>query len=375
MLFKRKSADAASGPASASGADAGPRSVSGAPADVDRALDTVVAMLRRYGEEAFDTAQREGQRARAECDRWAGQILNGGDGDAKAGAPKRDFGGLRRFFDEDRRTEAAYVRSSLTNLRGAIHAFASALRTAVVDDGSADRAVTHELQSLAEALGANDSDRIREASTVLSDVVKFSIRSRAERQRVQVASLTEKLGDLRSELFATRERATIDALTKLNNRATFDDHVARISDIGLLLGAPPTLMMADVDHFKKVNDGFGHPTGDEVLRRVGEELVRHFLRKEDFVARYGGEEFAVVMMDASLEEARNTAERVRKSVRALLIEHGDDRIDITISIGLSSLIPGETAGAWVERADRALYDAKAKGRDRVAVADLPASFV
>jgi diguanylate cyclase (GGDEF)-like protein len=110
------------------------------------------------------------------------------------------------------------------------------------------------------------------------------------------------------------------------------------------------------------------------LRRVGEALVRNFLRKEDFVARYGGEEFAVVMMDASLEDARGLAERVRKSVRGLLIEHGVHSIDVTISIGLSSLLPGETASAWVDRADRALYDAKTKGRDRVVVADLPGSF-
>jgi diguanylate cyclase (GGDEF)-like protein len=243
-----------------------------------------------------------------------------------------------------------------------------------VDDGSADRAVTRELEALATALGSNDAERIRQSSTALSDVVRFSIRARTERHRVQLASLTEKLGDLRAELFATRERATVDSLTRLNNRAAFDEHMGRIADIGLLLGAPPTLLLADVDHFKKVNDTYGHPAGDEVLRRVGEALVRNFLRKEDFVARYGGEEFAVVMMDASLEDARGLAERVRKSVRGLLIEHGVHSIDVTISIGLSSLLPGETASAWVDRADRALYDAKTKGRDRVVVADLPGSF-
>ena len=369
MLFKRKPEPSVPA-APASRAPTAPPSTM----DADRALDTVAAILRRYGEDAFDTTDREADRVRAECDRWAGQILNGGDGESR-GAPRRDFGGLRRFFDEDRKTEAAYVRSSLTSLRGAIHAFAGALRMAVVDDGSADRAVTRELETLATALGSNDAERIRQASTALSDVVRFSIRSRSERHRVQVVSLTEKLGDLRSELFATRERATVDALTRLNNRAAFDEHTGRIADIGLLLGAPPTLLLADVDHFKKVNDTYGHPAGDEVLRRVGEALVRNFLRKEDFVARYGGEEFAFVMMDASLEDAKGLAERVRKSLRGLPIQHGGRAIEVTISIGLSSLVPGETAGAWVERADRALYDAKAKGRDRVVVADLPASFL
>src|SRR5262249_14471485 len=159
------------------------------------------------------------------------------------------------------------------------------------------------------------------------------------------------------------ERATMDALTRLYNRAAFDEHVTRISDLGLLLGTPPSLLMIDVDHFKRLNDTNGHPAGDEALRRVSECLLRNFLRKEDFVARSGGEEFAVVLMDASLTDVRTLAERLRKNVRAMNIEHRGTSFSVTVSVGVASLVPGETATAWIDRADKALYAAKGAGRD------------
>ena len=92
--------------------------------------------------------------------------------------------------------------------------------------------------------------------------------------------------------------------------------MARIADLGLLLGTPPTLLMVDVNSFKKLNDSHGHPTGDEALSQGLRCLLRTFLRKEDFVARYGGEEFAVVLMDSSLADSRTMGERLqRRSAR------------------------------------------------------------
>jgi diguanylate cyclase (GGDEF)-like protein len=134
-------------------------------------------------------------------------------------------------------------------------------------------------------------------------------------------------------------------------------------------------MMIDLDHFKRLNDQHGHPGGDEALRKVSESLLRNFLRKEDFVARYGGEEFAVVLMDASPSDAKNLAERLRKAVRSIGMEYRGVPVPLTVSVGVSSLVPGETAALWIERADQALYAAKANGRDRVEIADLPAAFI
>jgi diguanylate cyclase (GGDEF)-like protein len=343
--------------------------------DFDRALDTVAALIKRYGEHAFDVEGREASQIKEDCERWASQLLGGGDGEGKGGAPKRDFGGVRRFFEEHRRNESVFVRTSMATLRGAIDTFARCVRTTVVDDRAADAAAKSQLVQLSDALSSNDIGRIKTTATKLATVVNASIEKRQERHRAQIEALADQLRSIRGELLQARERATIDGLTRLYNRAGFDEHVTRISDLGLLLGAPPSLLMVDIDHFKRLNDSYGHPTGDEALRRVSECLLRTFLRKEDFVARYGGEEFAVVLMDASLQDARAMAERLRKAVRSMTIEHRGNTFAVTVCVGVASLVPGETAAAWIERADQALYVAKNDGRDRVEICELPAAFV
>jgi diguanylate cyclase (GGDEF)-like protein len=375
MLWSRKSgAPSAEKPASIRAERPVSVPAASGPLDVDRALDTVASLVRRYGEHAFDVGEREAADIREECDRWAAKILGGGDGETPEGAPRRDFGGLRRFFEDQRHRESKHVQTSLSSLRGAIHTFARCVKSTVVDERSSDATIGGELAALADALSSNDAGRIRACSTELADVVTRSIDARRERHQAQIESLGEQLRSLKGELLSARERATIDALTRLYNRAAFDEHVARISDLGLLLGSPPCLLMIDVDSFKQLNDTHGHPAGDEVLRKVGECLLRNFLRKEDFVARYGGEEFAVVLMDVSQADARGLAERLRKAVRTLPVEHRGKALAVTVSVGLASLVPGEAAALWIERADAALYAAKSAGRDRVEVSPLPATF-
>jgi diguanylate cyclase len=367
MLWKRKPSDPREKPA--------PLPAPSGPAEIDRALDTVAALVRGYGEHAFDTADQEAADIRAECERWAGTLLHGGDREEGEGTPRRDFGGLRRYFEDQRQRESSYVKSSISSLRGAIHTFARCVRSTVVDDRSADAAVSSELSALGEALASNDPARIRVCSAQLAQVVSTSIEARRQRHRAQLEAMSDQLRTLKGELLSARERATMDGLTKLYNRAAFDEHVSRISDLGLLLGTPPSLLMVDVDSFKVLNDTHGHPAGDEVLRKVAECLVRNFLRKEDFVARYGGEEFAVVLMDVTLGDAKSLAERLRKAVHALPISHKGKALSVTVSVGLATLVPGESPVAWIERADQALYAAKSGGRDRMVVADLPAAFV
>jgi diguanylate cyclase len=123
--------------------------------------------------------------------------------------------------------------------------------------------------------------------------------------------------------------------------------------------------MVDVDHFKRINDTFGHPAGDEALRRLADTIVRTFPRRTDFVARYGGEEFAVVLPQEGVETARILGARLLVNVRNQSIELGGTAVRLTISIGFAVLRPGEETASWVARADHALYRAKQAGRDRL----------
>jgi diguanylate cyclase (GGDEF)-like protein len=126
--------------------------------------------------------------------------------------------------------------------------------------------------------------------------------------------------------------------------------------------------MIDVDEFKRVNDGFGHPAGDAVIKAVADCLVRTFPRRTDLVARYGGDEFAVILREAGLKEARVLAERLVTAVRALRVIYDGREIRVSVSVGVAECVPGEMPDLWVARADAALYQAKSAGRNRWAAA-------
>ena len=140
--------------------------------------------------------------------------------------------------------------------------------------------------------------------------------------------------------------------------------------VASLLGRPLTMLMVDLDRFKSINDKFGHPAADQVLRNVSDALVRTFPRRSDVVARYGGEEFAIVLSDTDKKDGAMLAERLLRAVRALSIGIGAGAVGITVSVGLAQLKSGESASDVVKRADRALYAAKESGRNRMVDADL-----
>ena len=152
-----------------------------------------------------------------------------------------------------------------------------------------------------------------------------------------------------------------DALTGAFNRrhmdASFDDVIERHRRTS----APASVLLLDIDHFKRVNDSFGHEAGDRVLRAIA-TLVQKRRRKLDLLFRMGGEEFVLLLPDTRSTEALAVAEQLRAAIARARILDGET---VTVSIGVSELHAGDTAGAWMQRADAALYRAKAAGRNRV----------
>jgi diguanylate cyclase (GGDEF)-like protein len=337
--------------------------------ELDTAIDTVVALLRSFGEGAFDLDSVPAEDTRGECDGWARRISMGEKLGVEGGPPKRDFGGARRYFAAHRAHEREYVASSVTNLREAVHAFARCLTRTVGEDRAADARVGAQLGHLVAAFGANDADVIRREAEAVVQVVTDVMDQRKKLQQEQMQLLSEKIQRLKAELHEARESAALDPLTQLHNRASLDSQLERVADLSFLMSATPCLLMIDVDHFKSVNDRFGHPIGDEVIRRVADTLVRNFLRREDFVARYGGEEFVVVVPDSSAHAVRQRAERVRQAIGEIGFSKGNEHFSVTASIGVAVLGPGDTGKTWLARADAALYEAKSAGRNRVVFAD------
>ena len=167
------------------------------------------------------------------------------------------------------------------------------------------------------------------------------------------------------------ELATRDALTGLANRRFFLERAAELVGLAQRHGRPLCMMMIDIDHFKSINDRFGHALGDAALRAIAATLRRD-LRKTDLCGRIGGEEFALVLPETSLRSAAATAERMRRDVAAArLAAPRGDAIALRVSIGVAALQPGrQTVEALLAEADRLLYQAKSAGRNRV-VAQAP----
>jgi diguanylate cyclase (GGDEF)-like protein len=156
-----------------------------------------------------------------------------------------------------------------------------------------------------------------------------------------------------------------DDLTLLYNRRYLDDVLPREIDRARRYGHPLSILLMDLDHFKKVNDAHGHSVGDEVLRALGDRL-RAFSRLADVALRWGGEEFLVAMPETDGSRAREVAERLRKGIGEQPYMTSAGELVVTLSIGVASLNPGDDATSLLRRADDALYRAKRGGRNRVA---------
>jgi two-component system cell cycle response regulator len=175
---------------------------------------------------------------------------------------------------------------------------------------------------------------------------------------------------LRENVQLSMEMAVTDGLTGLHNRRYMETHLATLVEQAAGRGKPLSVLVLDIDYFKAINDGFGHDSGDDVLRDFATR-IRKSIRGIDLACRFGGEEFVVVMPETDLGVAGMVAERLRRRIAGepFLVAQGSKSIDVTISIGLAGLgAADDSAAALLRRADQALYRAKRDGRNRVVAA-------
>jgi diguanylate cyclase (GGDEF)-like protein len=229
-----------------------------------------------------------------------------------------------------------------------------------------ERLIVEPIRSLsrtAERFGRGD---LRARSSRITWAKEFAPLTAALNDMAQ--NLAEREQQLRDANLHLTQLASIDALSGLSNRRGFDARLTTEWQRAGKLGRPLALLMIDVDHFKLFNDRYGHVEGDVCLRRIA-KLVREVARgSDDLPARYGGEEFLLLLPNADIEMALQSAEELRRSVEELCIAHASSpEGQVTISIGVASLIPepGENAEQLIETADIGLYAAKRRGRNAV----------
>jgi diguanylate cyclase (GGDEF)-like protein len=165
--------------------------------------------------------------------------------------------------------------------------------------------------------------------------------------------------------------AYTDPLTQANNRASFNDSVRREMSLALRNGQALSMIFLDIDHFKHINDHYGHDCGDFTLASAAKR-IRDNLRGSDMLFRIGGEEFVILLSGTDTAGADLLAERVRASIEHHTLAYGMETINITVSLGVSTLHKDESADTFIKRADTAMYRAKNTGRNRVVLADLTA---
>lgn len=186
----------------------------------------------------------------------------------------------------------------------------------------------------------------------------------------RLAESRNEIEHLRSEIITARTEARTDGLTGLLNRRGFESAIASCLADSATVERGPSLLMIDIDHFKQVNDNYGHVFGDKVLRAVA-QILHDNVKGQDTAARYGGEEFVVLLPETPLEGAAKFAEKLRLIVERCRIKRTTDNgavANIMISLGVASRKAGESASELIARADAALYASKSAGRNRVTLA-------
>lgn len=334
----------------------------------DGALDTLGSVLRVMGDESFPLDQDvDPLMFRARCGQFAGHVENGAAVPAfdipRSVDGSREWAQVRRFFADRRRAEKVFVTDRLHDYRDIVEDLIVGLRQIGERDQTTECRIKEALQSVEDAVSSGKLEDIKAAVVHTVKQVSNTFTEQKKVYEAQLGDLNGRMSNLRQDLVAAREEMKRDALTDAYNRGAFDQAIEQSLNLHFVLNQAVTLVMVDLDNFKYVNDTYGHAAGDEVLRAVSECLERSFIRKGDLVARYGGDEFAVICNDTSAQNATRLIERFLQQVGEIRIDGTADHPPIACSAGYTEMHASDSVASLIKRADRALYQAKAAGRN------------
>jgi diguanylate cyclase len=282
---------------------------------------------------------------------------------------------VETLFESCKKSIPAFIREQkgyLNNREKELWDIIGLQRTAITTLGTENRDYNRKVYEQSKQI---------EATTMLDDIktmkknlkrevasIQATVRKKEERDREQMDALSKQVSRLNVELKEVKTKAMTDGLTKAYNREAFDSYIRKIVDRNMIKQSPFSLLMLDIDDFKKINDAYGHQIGDRVLVALVKKCTE-FIRDEDFLARYGGEEFVIVLPGASLRNALKKAQRLRKAIAGTRYttdkEKGGKGLSITVSIGASSFSKKDSVSTVIDRSDQALYQAKRTGKNRV----------
>lgn len=325
----------------------------------DRA--TILYLLDVYNKHLIETDTHPIRRVREQLDEFTRELVNAGKDSDKT------LFKFRQFFSAYRVAEYTYIRKTFEDFKGIIWNFVEQLSEDFQSEQASDLEVNDSLEQLKEAVEADSIDVLRAKSREFIDFYIEHHAKKESRRTKRMKGIKKNLDIMKKQLIEADQNLKLDHLTQANNRRSFDEHLKQQASLAQATDSPLTLIISDIDHFKKINDSYGHDVGDFVLKEYVKILKESFGRDNDFVARIGGEEFAIVLSETAVSLAVKRAEDALARIRKEVFISQEAELRFTVSMGLAQIERDENVSAWYKRADQALYESKNSGRNRLTV--------
>ncbi|MBZ0107253.1 MAG: GGDEF domain-containing protein [Candidatus Scalindua rubra] len=271
---------------------------------------------------------------------------------------------INKIIPEHFENTKSLVNTKFNELRTMLNELAEDFGSITEDSTNFSGQIKDSMSHIEKAIELNEIKEIRKKITLETSSMRKVIAKKQEKDAIIIDSLTYKVKSMKAELASAKEEVLIDGLTQIYNRKAFDKKISDFFKQRSKKNLPFTLVMVDIDYFKKVNDEYGHTVGDEILKKVASTIKETF-RLNDFVARYGGEEFSVMIDRIDSHYIMDVCERLRMAIEAINFTVDSDTIPTSASIGIAFSKQSDTPKMLIDRADKALYLAKESGRNTI----------
>lgn len=258
--------------------------------------------------------------------------------------------------------EVSFLETKNDTVKQIVRDLTDTIQEITATSGSFDHKMELSIEEIQAAGNVDDILALKEG--IVGEIKK--VRASSQSIKKELDEYRQATQSLSSKLEQTEAKALVDALTNVLNRNAYNMKISQMVRESSRTNGVFCLLVIDIDHFKKFNDNYGHKAGDRVLRSVAAS-IQESLRASDLVFRYGGEEFVVLLGGANLENAIKLAEKIRKGVEKDYYIDKERKMKVTVSLGVACIHPDDTELSLFERADKALYAAKDKGRNQVVV--------
>jgi diguanylate cyclase len=326
-------------------------------------IRTLFVFLKAF---SLDISDIDGEGFRSNVDRIDDKLFE----QTSAGRIHKIFNrgkaGLAAYIDQQKE----YLEERDRELRNIIDLLTRAMVAVNSENDAYHREILQKGEKIEQITRLDDLRKIKSALEKEVESLRETVQAKQTEEKVRIESLSSQVEVLRVELQTAKEESLQDGLTGIYNRRAFDRHIQNLVDQNRLRGSGFAVLILDIDDFKRINDTYGHPVGDRVILALA-NACRQMIRSDDFLARYGGEEFVILLPGASRRNAAKKARQLCKAVSQTRYTLDDDNdqltLSITISIGVAEFGPRDDAETIMTRADKALYQAKAAGKNGVAV--------